>query len=299
MTSAPSTVEEELSRCELKLGMSFAEAIGKTFRGEIWENSKGVPMGRGYANEGEPFDPQSACYLKHVMKAIREKPFGTFVIKAAVQTLKTFGTIEEPAAYFMQHDPGDMGIYFSGDDVGFDQSKSRFTPRLRSMPGVEAMLAAAEEEDQNMITTAKFFLRNMVLRVMPLNESTTQRITLRYVMISDAFLAKRTGLIKQAKARTTQHNSTRVKDYKIIIESQGCDKGDDFETEWKATDMAEIHTVCPHCGKGQQWDWSRERGADFEATLSRQKVAEVMVDTEAVKRDLVIKLTEPVELMVQ
>lgn len=248
-----------------RLSLPFLEAFTPRFRGEIWENSAGVGMGRGYANEGRAFEISSACYLKPVQREIRTRPYGKFVIRAAVQMLKTFGTIEEPAGFFIEHEPGDMGIYLPADASAFDQAKSRLMPRLKAIPGVKRLVEAAEADNRFDITTAEFYLPGMTLRVWPLNESSTQRITLRYVFISDAFLAKRNGLIAQAMARTTQHDTTSLKDYKIIIESQGGDEGDDFDVEWKTTDQRTLHTVCPLCGSGQPFEFHRRRPEGFAA----------------------------------
>jgi hypothetical protein len=278
INSQPSTgagVHGPHATAEARLAKAFWKAIGKTFRGEIWENTALVPMGRGYANDGKVFDIESACYLKPVQRAIRMRPYGKFVCLAAVQMLKTFGAIEEPAGFFIEHVPGDMTIYLSADTSAFDQAKSRLMPRLKSIPGVRSQIEAAEAANRFDITTAEFYLPGMVLRVWPLNETTTQRITLRYVLISDAFLSGRTGLIKQAIRRTTQHNTTSIKDYKVVIESQGGEDGDDFDEEWKSTNMQFLHVVCPMCGEGQPFEWHREREEGFLATLPREKIKEI------------------------
>ncbi len=255
----------------------FLEMFRPPFRGEIWENIAGVPMGRGLANEGQPFDIETACYLKPVQRHLRLSPFGKTVIRAAVQMLKTFGTIESPAAYFIAHDPGDMTIYLSGDDSAFDQAKARLMPFIKSVPSVKTIIEEAERNNRFDITTAEFYLPGgMVLRVWPLNQTTTQRITLRYVLISDAFLSGTTGLIGQAIRRTTQHNSHQIKDYKVIIESQGGEENDDFDMEWKSTDERYLHVVCPCCGMGQPFLWDRRREDDFMATLPETQVREIL-----------------------
>lgn len=258
----PSTLAESLP---------FLEAFAPRFRGEIWEDDAEVPMGKGYANEGEPFDIESAQYLKPVWRAIKDTRVRLVVIRAAVQMLKTFAGVEKPAAYFIKHDPGDMAIYDCDIEAANDHAKSRFMPFLKSVPGIALQVAEAEANNRFDITTTEFYLPGMTLRLWPLNESSTQRITLRYVFISDAFLSKKTGLIGQAKARTTQHPH----DKKIIIESQGGEEGDDFDVEWKTTDMQLIHTVCPECGTGQPWEFHRQRPDDFAAVLPRASVLEI------------------------
>lgn len=238
-----------------------AEHFKPPYRGEIWECFADVPMGRGYANEGLPFDIRTANYLRDVQREIRSRPFGKFVCKAAVQMGKTLGCVEQPVGYFIMHEPGDMTVYLPAEAM--DQAKSRLMPYIKALPGVANLVDAVEAGNRFDITTAEFYLPGMTLRVWPLNEGSTQRITLRYVLISDAYLAKSDGMIQQAIARTTQHNSNVLRDYKIIIESQGGIEGDDFDKEWHTTDMRELHVNCPACGTSQPFAWTRYRPDDF------------------------------------
>lgn len=241
-----------------------AAAWRPPFRGEIWESSKGVPMGRGYANDDQPFDIDTANYLRPVFRALRDPDAPLVVALAAVQMLKTFACIEEPAAYWLQHDPGDTTLYVGGDDSARDQAKARILPRLRAIPGVAEQLDAAEALNRHDVGQQEFYLPGMVLRIWGLNEGSTQRITLRRVLISDAFLSKASGMIFQAIARTTQHPRR-----KVVVESQGGAAGDDFDTLWQTTNMAQPFTVCPHCGTGQPFEFHRVRDKDFVATPPR------------------------------
>lgn len=258
------TVRKPLGRAEMF--DTVADQLRAPFRGEIWEFFSGTPMGRGFANEGQPFDIETANYLREPIREIRVRPFGKFVFLAAVQMMKTHATIEQPAGFFICNDPGDMTIYFSGDESALDQSKARFKPFLSGNPEIAKIMAAtraAGPEGRYAITTDEFYLPGMVLRIWPLNESSTQRITLRYVFISDAFLSKRTGLIQQAIARTTQHDTVRIRDYKIVLESQGSEEDDDFDKQWQSTDQRRLHVVCPECASRQIFDWHRLRPEDF------------------------------------
>lgn len=249
---------------------AVADQLAPPFRGEIWEFFKDVPMERGFANEGRPFNIETAFYLTEVMREIRRRPFGKFVNMAAVQTLKTNGTIEQPAGYFIANDPGDMAIYFPGDESAFDQGKTRLMPYIRSSSSVARIIdnvLAAGPDGRFNITTDELYLPGMTLRIWPLNKSSTQRITLRYVLISDAFLSGRTGLLKEAIARKTAHdNVTGLRDYKVIIESQGGEEDDDFDSEWKTTDQRILHVACPLCATSQPFEWHRPRPDDFIAT---------------------------------
>lgn len=236
------------------------------FRGEIWDFFREVPMGRGLVNQNKPFDIGSAMYIAPVQQEIRRRPYGKFVIKAGVQILKTHCTIEMPCGYFISCDPGDLTMYFAGDDSAYDQAKARTMEHLRKQANIKEIIDTVINADSSgrfNVTTEAIYLPNMVLRIWPLNESSTQRISLRYVLISDAFLSKKTGLLRQAMARVSAHDTKEIKDYKIIIESQGGEDGDDFDEEWKDTDQRNLHFICPRCKKGQEFVWHRERGSDF------------------------------------
>lgn len=239
------------------------------FRGEIWESNSSVPLSRGYNNNNAPFDIESAAYLKPVFRAIKNPAARKIVVCAAVQTLKTL-TVEESAAYFLEHDPGDLTIYDCDLEAARDHARTRLLPRLRAIPGLGASISEVEFNNRFDVTTSEILLPAATLRLWPLNESSVQRITLRYVFISDAFLSKKTGLIPQAIARTTQH----ARDKKIIIESQGSEAGDDFDNQWRDTNMQTLRVICPACGQGQPFAWERHRDDTFEATLPRVNTAE-------------------------
>jgi hypothetical protein len=240
---------------------SAFEMIKPVYRKPIWEYISGVPMGRGYANDGKPFNIETANYLRTPFEAIKSNEYPLIVILSAVQMLKTF-TVESSAAYFMEHDPGDTNFYIGGDDTARDHARSRILPWWRSFPGIKSIFDQAEQVDRHDVSTQEINLPGMTMRILGLNESTTQRVTLRRVLISDAFLSKRTGMLEQAMARTTQHE----KDRKIIVESQGGEVGDDMDSLWKTTSMSYLWVKCPLCEMGQEFVFHRERGEDFVAT---------------------------------
>ena len=263
MVSTEERIEQDqLSR--VTQGM-LAAAAKKRFRGSIAEFIRHVPMGRGYANENEPFDIETACYLKPVDASIRNPDKPVTCCLAAVQMLKTFFCVEAAAGYFIANDPGDTTIYIGGDDSASDQARARLLPYLRGIPEVARQLNAAAEANRWDVTTQEFYLPAMILRIWGLNMNTTQRITLRRVIISDAFLTKKTGMIAQAVARTTQHR----RDRKVIVESQGGDAGDDMDEFWKTTSQGWLHVRCPECQRAQPFDFHRERPEDFLATPPR------------------------------
>ena len=243
----------------------FGEQFRPPFRGEIWDFFRGVPMGRGFANKGEDFKIETAYYLRPILSDIRRRPYGKWVLRAAVQGLKTL-VVEMSAGYHLVNYPGDMCLYFPGDESAYDQATSRSFHYLRKQPQIAEILRGVMESGPNgrfNLKTDTMLLPAMTLRAWPLNQSSTQRLSLRYVFISDAFLSERTGLIQEAIARTTAHDDASLKDYKIIIESQGGEPKDDMDEEWESTNQQYLHVRCPYCDSLQPFEWRHERPADF------------------------------------
>ena len=241
------------------------DVVTPRFRGEIWEYIGDVPMRRGYANDGKPFDIETANYLRPIFRAIKDRAIPYVAVLAAVQTLKTFACIEAAAAWFIGNDPGDMAIYIGGDDDACHQIRSRTKEWWESIPAVGRLFAAAMDNNRWDITTQVYLLPNMTMNIWGLNESSTQRVSLQRVLISDAFLAKRNGMMAQAMRRTTAH-----KTQKIIVESQGGEAGDDFDEFFRSTNMGALHVVCPLCGMGQPFLFHRRRADDFVAVPPKE-----------------------------
>ncbi|MEN6533354.1 MAG: phage terminase large subunit family protein [Bryobacteraceae bacterium] len=236
------------------MAAKVTEQLTPMFAGEIWESDADVPMGKGYANDGQPFDIETACYLKPVFRAIRSVKVRLLVMMAGIQTLKSFAS-EKSAIYFARHDPGDMVFYDCDEDAATDHMRSRMGPLLYSIPSLAAQFAEVVAGDRHEITTTEFYLPGMTLRFWPLNDSSASRITLRYVIVSDAYLTKKSGLIEMALGRMTQ----RPLDCKGIVESRGGEPGDDVTRIFGETDMGMLWVSCPFCGKAQEFVWEARR----------------------------------------
>jgi hypothetical protein len=183
---------------------------------------------------------------------------------AGVQMLKSFGS-EKSAIYFARHDPGDMVFYDCDQEAATDHMRSRMGPLLYSIPSLAAQFAEVMADDRHEITTTEFYLPGMTLRFWPLNDSSASRITLRYVIISDAYLTAKTGLIEMALMRMTQ----RPLDCKGIVESRGGEPGDDVTRIFGETDMGMLWVRCPLCGQAQEFAWEARRLDGSRAGMKR------------------------------
>ena len=248
---------------DIILESRFQGLARRRFRGGILDNCKTAPMGKGYANNGLPFDIETACYLKPIIASIEDKNVRKVVIKAGVKTMKSF-VVEMAIGYYCPHGIGDCTIYFGSQDMTDDQATTRIMSYLWGIPSmVEKKKTILGRWD---LTMGSIKFPDKTLRLRPANLSNTQDVNLCFVGIRDAFVTGASGMIDQAIARTTQYPH----DKKIIIESQGGEEGFDFDRHYNDTNEAELHVNCPYCKTAQLWNWKgwhQVRPDDFIATV--------------------------------
>lgn len=237
-------------------------AMGQTFRGEIWEDDADNPILAEFLQ----------CYFHRPILRAANLPTTRRIVIAAANQIGKSRIGELVMKHRIKHDPGDMVLYDITKEMSDDHMKTRFMPLLKSIPEVGRIISEVEANNRFDVTTTDIQLPGMVLRGRPLNEQWTQRITVRYGLISDAVLAERNGQIRRAFIRSTQHEGEEL----WVVESQGGIEGDDFTQVMKETDEAELHVACPHCGGVQAFVWHREREEDFRARLPRETVLAIL-----------------------
>jgi len=238
-------------------------SVGRSFYGGCVENLGGAPMGKGHNNDSKPFDLHTACYLKPVFAAYDNPSVRKIVIKAGVKTVKSFAA-EVMAAHHICHGNGDTAIYFGSGDVADDQSTTRIVDFYRGIPSFAKKLSLIDNRFD--ITNGAIKFPDKTLRVLPANLANTQGLNLGCVVVCDAFVTGRDGMIDQAIARTTQY----AEDKKIILESQGGEEGYDFDRHYDDTNQQELHVACPCCGTDCLWNWRGwhlVRPDDFKAVV--------------------------------
>ena len=230
--------------------------MGHSFYGGCVANLGNAPMGKGHGNDGLPFNPDTAHYLKPVFAAYDNPATRKIVIMAGVKTVKSFSA-EIMAAHYTCHGNGDVAIYFGSGDVADDQATTRIFDYYRGIPSFRRKLATIGTGGSSrfQITNGAIKFPDKTLRILPANLSNTQGLNLGCVVVCDAFITGTTGMIDQAIARTTQYPD----DKKVIIESQGGERGDDFifdfDRHYEDTNQQELHVKCPCCLKYQIWNW--------------------------------------------
>jgi len=179
----------------------------------------------------------------------------------------------------ISEDPGSILALIQTDPDAKDYAVSRLEPILTGIPHIAAVAASLP---RNRRKVGEWIMPHMSLYVRGLNHSNVQRISVRTVLIDEAWTAKH-GLIAEARARTHDRWNQRV-----IIVSQGGDTHIDIaaeriETElyaaWKRTDQREWSIVCPECGDVYPWKWAGLKYED--ATDAHNEIDETAISESA------------------
>lgn len=221
------------------------------FRGEIYEYGRQIDLQNGYAIKG-PFEVERSKYLLAPFRALRNPRVRQVVILKAVQTGGSL-VADIWVPYIIRWDPGDLLWLFQDDDFAGKYMDERFIPGcLKRAPGIVEMLSA---NGKFALQRKQFLLPLMSALIGGLNEGNVQSLSKRYVIVTEAWMAKSNGLISQAKARTTAFPYTS----KVLIESQAGVEGEDLDIEWKSSSQQVLHWNCPECGFAQPFEFSRKR----------------------------------------
>jgi len=228
------------------------EAAGeKLFRGEIWEDDA----------DNEQLKDFLACHFhRPILKVSRASTTRKIGIRAANQVGKSrIGELIIKDR--MKWDPGNVIIYDISGDSCNDHMKNRFGPLLRSINPFGKVMREllSNNETRFDVTQRDIRFPGFIFRARPLNEASTQKITVRYGMISDAALIEKNGQIRRAFIRSRQHEGEDL----WIVESQGGIAGDDFTEFMGTTTDAKLQVTCPSCGGEQPFLLHRTRGEDF------------------------------------
>ena len=260
---------------------AFAAENRPPFRGGVIENLAETPMGKGHGNHGQPFNLETACYLKPVFAAYdaarRRDERLKLVLQAGVKTIKSFA-LEICAAEHVCHGRGDAAIFFATGETADVGATTRILDFYRSIPEFAAKLRTIADRFDDTKGALKF--PDKTLFILAANLSNTQQKNLAFVGLQDAFLTEATGMIEEMLARTTQYEATAI----VFLESQGGEKGYDFDRHYESTDQRELHVTCPHCGTSHLWNWKAwdmVRPDDFQAVLPRSEQERITQRMEA------------------
>lgn len=218
------------------------------FRGTMVDNCAMAPMGKGHGNGGRPFDIETACYLKPIVAAYNRSTVRKIVIKAGVKTMKSF-FVEMAAADHVCHGQGDSGIFFGTAEAADDVSSTRILSFFDGIKSYQEKKKTILGQYDMTMSAVKFPDKTFWLK--PANLANSQQKNLEMFGVQDAFVCGASGMIDQLIERTTQYPDTK----KIIIESQGGEKGFDSDRHYDDTDQGELCVLCPICGMSHVFNW--------------------------------------------
>lgn len=280
------------------LMVQIFEAQGRSFRGGAIENLGGAPMGKGHDNANQPFDLETACYLKPIFaeydRAIANGTRLKLVLKAGVKTIKSF-TLEVCTADHTCNRNGDAAIFFGTESAAETTATTRILDFFRGIPRFQNKMETLRSRFDDTMGALKF--PDKTLFILAANLGNCQQKNLGFAGLQDAFVTGTTGMIEEMIARTTQYEKEAI----IFLESQGGEKGFDFDRHYEDTDQRELHVICPGCGQSHIFNWksfdeaSMTRPEDFQATLPKS-VASSLLKSESrqkARKELTAALLRP------
>lgn len=251
------------------------------WRGGVLGTIKMAPMGKGHGNRGQPFDINTACYLKPIFAeydaARRNGSRLKLVLMAGVKTIKSFFG-ESCAADHVCHASGDAAIFFATGETADVGATTRILDFFKGIKHFIELLLTMKSRFDDTKGALKF--PGKTLFILSANMSNTQQKNLAFVLLQDAFLTEATGIITEIMARTTQYENEAI----VILESQGGETGFDFDRHYsgdehfKGTDQRELHVRCPRCGAAHIFNWKAwdmTRPDEFEAVLPIARKKEI------------------------
>lgn len=235
-------------------------SLGKTFRGEIWDNCKRFRL-VGKAYEAMPreqnghFVIESARHLAGPLMALRDPGVRVVVVIGATQVLKSIiGDIWTP--FVIEHEPRNMLVLFEDDPKAKLFCDARLMDTIYQHPIISGRVADVDRHDA---TKTVIKLPNMLLKVCGLNDGNVSSLSWPLMWISESWQHGRDGLLRKAIKRADRFPS----DCKILIESQAGLVGEDLHTEASSAHQVPLTWACPYCGGRQTWDFTQTRPETF------------------------------------
>jgi hypothetical protein len=213
-------------------------------------------------------------------RARREGTRLKLVDKSGVKTIKSFA-LEMCAAEHVCNGFGDVAVFFGSESAAESTATTRILDFYRSIPRFQRKLETIRSRFDDTMGALKF--PDKTLFILSANLGNTQQKNLAFVGLQDAFVTGKTGMIDEMIARTTQYEREAI----IYLESQGGEKGFDFDRHYEDTDQRELHVNCPCCGTQHIFNWKAfdeghmTRPEDFLAVLPKTDLAQLTLQGEA------------------
>lgn len=212
-----------------------------------------------------PFRSGRTPWIAEALRMIADPETRLVTVLASIQSGKSL-LIRLFSCHAISNAPGPMMILQANDPEAKDFSLRYLRPLWKNCPPVMARLADA---DSDRSTTADFDRMTVYCRGI-WNESNLQRLSLRYVIADECWLAP-PGHLAEASARVTAFGWMG----KRLFLSQGGVAGQEFHQLHEQSNQMTWAMACPECSKVQPWLWEQIRfpeDAKVGGTWDLQKV---------------------------
>jgi hypothetical protein len=213
----------------------------KPDRRPIWEwAADHVVLPPAYAVDGR-FSVETSRHMLEPLAAIQDPLVREVSLAGAIQTGKTL-IVELAQLWAMVNEPGPGMWTLQTDQDAKEHWKQRFLALMRACPVVEQMLPKGYD-----LATGSIYFGPYFWMVNGANINNLQRVSIRWKFNSEVWLWK-AGLLDHARGRVTAFD--RAGTSKVVNESQGGTKGDDFDRAWQSGHQAVWSIRCEGC---RQW----------------------------------------------
>jgi len=196
-----------------------------------------------------PFRSDRTPWIAEALRIAADPETRMMTVLASIQSGKSlFARLF--TCHIIANAPGPCMVLQANDPEAKDFAIRYLRPVWKNCPPV---LARLKEEDMDRSTTADFDRMTVYCRGI-WNESNLQRLSLRYVIADECWLAPPSHLV-EASARVTAFGWMG----KRIFMSQGGKAGQEFHQLHETTDQRDWNFVCPRCQKLQPWVWEQVR----------------------------------------
>ena len=196
-----------------------------------------------------PFRSDRTPWIAEALRLAADPETRLMTVLASIQSGKSlFARLF--TCHIIANAPGPTMVLQANDPEAKDFAIRYLRPVWKNCPPVMARL---KDEDQDRSTTADFDRMTVYCRGI-WNESNLQRLSLRYVIADECWLAPPSHLV-EASARVTAFGWMG----KRIFMSQGGRAGQEFHQLHETTDQRDWNFVCPSCQKLQPWVWEQVR----------------------------------------
>ena len=199
-----------------------------------------------------PFRSERTPWIAEALRIAADPETRLLTILASIQSGKSL-LARLLSCYVIANQPGPTMILQATDAEAKDFSIRYLRPVWNNCPPVKAKF---KNDDMERSTTSDFDRMTIYCRGIH-NETNLQRLSLRYVIADECWMAP-PGHLAEASARVTAFGWMG----KRIFMSQGGVDGQEFHQLHESTDMRDWNMCCPSCGHLQPWTWSQVKFPD-------------------------------------